>query len=286
MKFNTSKNKIEKIGKNQGDLDNVLIQKENELKELRPSDTIIKTSKILFESGYQIFSTNTIFGGLTATPIDMPIAADFISFTGTLNISERLIPYIKHKIVVKKPIVGDIRGVYVANITGYDSNPSVQTGTFRANATIFRRLPGGGLVIVGNTGSGEGTGEPGDVLVTVTTQPLFVIDQQRSVYSQDSTFSLGWTKVSNNLYNFSMNQRVMFVVPSENVGTIVQEGDLNYTGSHFPDEEDNILFYVVVDNRVPVTYDAYSPIEADIEAKLILSIPPINIWENFSQYKS
>lgn len=281
MKFNTSKNKLDKIDKNQGDLDNSLIQKENELKELRPSDTIIKTFKPLFESGYKIFSTDRVFGGLISIPIDMPISADNINFTGTLNISERLIPYIKHRIIVKKPTVGDIRGIYVANISTYDSDPSSQMGSFRENVNVFDAVTGD---FIQNTGFGSGTDPIGDALVTETSFPLFTIDQQRSVFSQDSTFSINWEKVSNNLYDFNLNQRVMFVVPSdENVGTSNIEGDLVYNAEF---AEGNIVNYQRTNNRSQISYSAYRPIEIDIEAKLILSIPPINIWENFSQYKS
>ncbi len=280
MKFNTSKNKIDKIDKNQGDLDNSLIQKENRLKNLKSSDTIIKTFTTLFESDYQVFSTDRVFGGQTSTNIDIPIVAQDVDFIGSLNISERLIPYIKHKIIVKKPIIGDIRGIYIATITGYDSEPTTQTGSFRQNVNVFDSITGD---FIRNTGFGSGTDPVGDALVTQVLHPLFVIIQQKSVYSEDSSRSINWEKVTNNVYNFSIESRVMFVVPSDNENSSSNREGTYINNAGF--NNGNIVNYERTDNTFFVNYPIYSPVEADIEAKLILSIPPNNIWENYSQYK-
>ena len=282
MKFNTSKNKLEKIEKTQGDIDNSLINKKNELKNLKASSTVLKTVTSLFDSDYQVFSSVRVFGGLVSVPIDMPIVAE-LSFSGSLNISEQMIPYVHHNIIVKKPVLGEVRGIYIANISTYDNDPNIQTGIFQENVNIYK-IVDEGLVLIGNTGSGEGTSSSGDNLVTVASQPLFITDQQKEIYSEDTTSSLNWEKVSDNLYDFNINSDAMLVVPSdEDVGITRQEGNQVYV-SHVVDGD--ILWYIYTDNREAVSYPAYQPITADIEAKLILSIPSRNLWENYLHHKS
>ncbi len=212
----------------------------------------------------------------------MPIVGEF-TFSGSLNISKEIIPYVRHSIITKKPILGEVRGVYTANISTYDNNPSTQVGLWKQNVNIYD-----GIVdaehFLGTTGSGAGTDPIGDELVTVTSYPLFTTDQQRSIYSQNNTSSLNWKKVSDNLYDFSISGDVMLVVPSdENIGVTNSEGDEVYVASL---SEGNIVNYVYTDNRFSISYPAYQPITADIESKLILSIPSRNLWENYSKYKS
>jgi hypothetical protein len=285
MKFNTSKNKLEKIEKTQGDIDNSLSNKKNELKNLKSFPAVLKTITPLFDSDFQVFSTTEIFGDLISVPIGMPIVADNISFSGSLNISKEMIPYVRHSVIIKKPILNDIRGVYTANISTYDADPDTQTGIFQENVNIFRETPSG-LILVGNTGSGSGTSSSGDNLVTLTSNPLFIIDGQRNIYSEDNTSSLNWEKVTDNFYNFSIDASAMIIVSTEeleNTGVSNQEGDRVYVATL---SEGDIIFYIVTDNRVAVSYPAYQPIESDIEAKLILSIPSRNLWENYTHYKS
>ncbi len=285
MKFNISKNKIEKIGNNQNSIDNSLFHKKNQLKNLKNYPTVLKTFTTLYDSDYQVFQTDRHFGGLISLPIRMPISANSVSFTGNISLQEELVPYVRHSIIVKKPVLGEISGLYVANISTYSNNPVSQTGIFQENVNIIK-ITDSGFIIIGNTGSGEGTSSSGDGFVTKTSHPLFTIDGQRSIYSQDSSTSLILEKTGNNVYKFTVGAIVQFlfdVEELENVGTTNQEGDQEYTANFV---ESVITYYEYIDARVGVEYPAYRPVEFDIEAKLILSLPPNNIWENYSNYKS
>ena len=69
------------------------------------------------------------------------------------------------------------------------------------------------------------------------------------------------------------------------IGTTNTEGDRVYVAT-VQTSPYAILFYIVTDNRIVVSYPAYRPIEIDIEAKIILSIPSRNLWEEYSQYEN
>ncbi len=277
--FNTTNKKIEKTENKQNAIDNTLSKKQNALQNLKSSKTIIRSEIPLFDSEFQVFSTVRPFGGLTSISIDMPIVADDIIFTGQLNITEEMIPHVRHNIICEKLIGGNIRGVFVANISTYDNNPSTQTNIFQEDTPIFNTQG----QLVGNTGSGTGTSPDGDNFVIVTSNSLFTVDGQRNIFSNDSTFSLEWEKVTENVFNFSIQQRVMFVIPSEdNVGITNQEGDQEYNAT-IVDEE--IIHYTVTDKRISVPYDAYRPITSDINARLLLSIPSRNLWEDYFNTK-
>lgn len=285
MEFDTSKNKIQTIGNKQNSIDSSLSNKNNELKNKKNSPTVLKTSTILFESDYQPFQTNRHFGGLISIPIQMPISANSVNFSGNISIPEELIPYIRHNIIVKKPTLGEVNGLYVANISTYDSVPITQVGLFEEHTDIYNQDND----LIGNTGSGEGTipKPDGDALVTKTVHALFTTDGQRSIYSQDMTSSLILEKIENNIYKFSIASQVQFlfdVDELENVGVSNLEGEMVYVATFVPSEPTNVSYYTLTDNRVSVSYPAYRPIEFDIEAKLILSIPPNNIWEDYSKY--
>lgn len=276
MQFNTSKNKLNKIENNQEEIDNNLFNKNNEIKILKSSETFLKHPITLFNSDYQVFTSNRIFGGLISVPISMPIVADF-SFVGNINITETMIPYIQYSIITKKPIKGDVRGLYIANISSLDADPSfTQSGFFKENVNIFNSIG----QIIGNTGNDPAfTNDTGDITVIRTHLPLDIIDQQRNIHSTDDTQSLQWNKVSENNYDFNISGSVMLIIPSEeNVGTTNLEGDQVYNATVV---DEVIQDYVLTDNRISVAYPAYRPIEEDIEIKLILSIIPHNLWENY-----
>jgi len=284
MEFDTSKNKLQKIENTQNDIDNSLFHKANPGKNLIAPDTVLQTPKILFDSDYQVYSTVRAFGGLISIPINMPIVAQHVSFSDTINITEDMIPHVRFNISIKKPILNNISGLYIANISTYDNILDTQVGIFKENTPI-RNQEG---AVIGNTGSGSGTAPEGDALVTVTSHGLFTADGQRSTYSEDRTSSLTWFKILDNLYTFSIDTRVMIIVDTEeleNVGVTNQEGNRVYV-AHYDGEPLEIVYYTLTDNRVSVSYPAYRPITSDIEAKLILSIPPKNIWENYSHYRT
>ncbi len=285
MKYNTSKNKLDKIEKNQNDIDNSLFIKQNETKNLKSFPPVLKTNTILYDSDYQVFETNRPFGDLVSVSIDMPVVADDVAFTGSIDIAEEMIPYIRHSIITKKPIDGDIRGLYTANISTYNNDPETQVGLFEENTTI-RNQAGD---IIGNTGSGAGTTPKpnGDALVTKTAQPLFIVSGQRNIYSDNTMSSLQLIKGFNRSYDFTVSTQIMFIMPSDdNVGVSNLEGDRVYVATFVPSEPTNVSYYTLTDNRVSVSYPAYRPVEIDIEAKLVLYIPSNNIWENYSNHKS